>query len=63
MTKIRLKFIKIKDESEITKPIPIPEKIPKPSASSSKERDCNESIINDNTLISGLKKDRSFGKN
>ena len=48
--------IKRKDDSEITKTIPIPEKIPKPSASSSEERDCDESITNDNTLIPELKK-------
>ena len=63
MTKKRLKNLFKKDDSKITKNIPIPEKIPKPSASSSEERDCDESIINDNTLISELKKDTSSGKN
>ena len=63
MTKIRLKkIIKRKADSEITKTISIPEKNPKPSASSSEECDCDESIINDNTLISKLKKYRSSGK-
>ena len=43
------KLIERKNDSEITKTIPIPEKIPKPSASLSGERDCDESIINQNT--------------
>ena len=46
------KIIKRKDDSEITKTIQIPEKIPKPLASLSEECDYVESIINDNTLIS-----------
>ena len=50
------KCIKRKNDSEISETIAIPEKIQKPSTSSPEERDCDESIANDSTLISELKK-------
>ena len=57
------KFIKRKDDSDVTKINPIHEKIPKPSASYSKECECDESITYDNTLISEFKKkDKIFWK-
>ena len=57
MTTKRLKTLsKEKDDSDIATTIPIPEKKSKPSAALSEERACDESIIDDNTLISELNK-------